>query len=402
MKETVLGIIAEYNPFHNGHLYHINKALEITKASCVVVSLSSNFVQRGKPSIVDKWERAKMALTQGANLVIEIPSAFSCHNAGIFCSAGVDLLAGTGMVTHISFGMEETYFHSLKGTIDILIEEPLSFKKKLRNYLNKGYSFAEARSRALDELIPGAGRLLSCSNNILAVGYMMRIAQKKYPLIPVPIKRIGKGYLDEALSDIASATAIREAIRAKGIEEILPFVPNETFSILKKATKEGRCAINDDLLFKVVVTSCLRDSPGKLANYAEVSEGIENRIIKAVKEAHSWQELIDMIATKRYPKSRVQRHLMHILLSYDHWTNKAVQRLSVPYIRILGFDDKGRRLLKKMKTEAKLPVLSRFKTLPSPYGETIMALEYRASELWEILCSNPQRRKEIRQKPVVT
>jgi predicted nucleotidyltransferase len=401
MKEKVLGIVAEYNPFHNGHLYHIGKALEITGASDVVVSLSSNFVQRGEPSLVDKWERAKMALLQGANLILELPSAFSCHNAGVFCSAGVDLLASTGLVTHISFGMEETSFHSLKSVIDILIEEPPSFKKKLRQYLNCGNSFVEARSLAMEDMIPGSGELLSQSNNILAIGYMMRIAQKGYALTPLPVKRIGRRYLDEALSDLASATAIRKAVKSKGLDGIIAQVPESTFSILKSAFERGRCAVEDDLLFRMIVSSCLRSSKDEISHTAEIREGIENRIIEAAKRSSNLEELVEKVATKRYPKARVQRHLIHILLSYDHWTNVAVQRLSVPYIRVLGFDDRGRRLLKKMKDRAKLPIIDKPRHIPSAYGETITNFEYRATEIWEMLCTFPQRRREIVQKPVI-
>lgn len=400
MQEAILGIIAEYNPFHNGHLYHMNKAKEMTHASCTVIALSSNFVQRGEPSMIDKWERTRMALAQGANLVIEMPSAFSCHNAGVFCSAGVDLLAATETVTHLSFGMEDTSFHSLKGVIDILIEEPPSFKENLKRHLQEGHSYVESRSLALEDLIPGAGRLMSSSNNILAVGYMMRITQKGYPLTPVPVERTGRAYLDDTLTDVASATAIRKAIKEKGLDEVYSYVPQESFFILKKAFDRGRCAIDDDVLFRMIIASCLRASPKELASYAEMKEGIENRIMQASKYSKDLQELIEAISTKRYPKARVQRHLMHILLAYDHWTNKAVQRLSVPYIRVLGFDDKGRALLKTMRKKARLPLITKTGSLESPYSKTIAAFEYKAVELWEMLCNTPQRRKDVVQKPI--
>lgn len=401
MQEAVLGIIAEYNPFHNGHLYHMNKAKEATQATCTVIALSSNFVQRGEPSMIDKWERARMALAQGANLVIEMPSAFSCHNAGVFCSAGVDLLAATGTVTHLSFGMEDTSFPSLKGVIDILIEEPPSFKENLKRHLQEGHSYVESRSLALEDLIPGAGRLMSSSNNILAVGYMMRIVQKGYSLTPVPVKRIGRTYLDDTLSDVASATAIRKAIKANSLSEVHPYMPETSFSILKKAFDNGRCAIDDDLLFRMIITSCLRASPTEIASYAEMREGIENRIMQAVKTSKDLQELIEAVSTKRYPKARVQRHLMHILLAYDHWTNKAVQRLSVPYIRVLGFDDKGRALLKVMREKAGLPLITKTGSLKSGYGKAVAAFEHKAVELWEMLCSAPQRRKDVIQRPII-
>ncbi|HQF91885.1 MAG TPA: nucleotidyltransferase family protein, partial [Synergistaceae bacterium] len=174
MSEAVVGIIAEYNPLHNGHFHHLARAREESGARGVVVVLSSYFVQRGEPAMVDKWARTAMALACGADVVLELPTVFSCHNAGVFANAAVDLLAALGGVTHVAFGMEEPQ-GDLETLGAILMEEPEAFKSALQRFLQEGFSFVESRSRALETLVPGSASLLRGSNNTLALAYCCRI-----------------------------------------------------------------------------------------------------------------------------------------------------------------------------------------------------------------------------------
>ncbi|MCF0247902.1 MAG: nucleotidyltransferase family protein, partial [Synergistes sp.] len=212
MHYPAAGIVAEYNPFHNGHLYHIEQARRESSAEAVVVVLSSDFVQRGEPAMLDKYTRTEAALACGADLVLELPVLFSAHNAGVFANAAVDILAASGIVTHIAFGAEDP--NCLTDTlIDILLKESEPFKTLLKKHLKKGLSFVEARARAVNEILPGSAKVLSGSNNTLALAYMKRIKEKNYPLIPLPIKRCGSGYNDKSLKEYASAAAIRRAIR---------------------------------------------------------------------------------------------------------------------------------------------------------------------------------------------
>ncbi|HOU33493.1 MAG TPA: nucleotidyltransferase family protein, partial [Synergistaceae bacterium] len=224
MSEAVVGIIAEYNPLHNGHFHHLARAREESGARGVVVVLSSYFVQRGEPAMVDKWARTAMALACGADVVLELPTVFSCHNAGVFANAAVDLLAALGGVTHVAFGMEEPQ-GDLETLGAILMEEPEAFKSALQRFLQEGFSFVESRSRALETLVPGSASLLRGSNNTLALAYCCRIRSRGYALRPVRIQRVGSGYHHRDLVPFASATAVREGLRRGNWESLALTVP---------------------------------------------------------------------------------------------------------------------------------------------------------------------------------
>ena len=225
MKKNVVGIIAEYNPLHNGHTYHLTTARDMSAADAVVVALSSHFVQRGEPAFLDKWQRTRMALSCGADLVLELPCLFSCANAGIFANAGVDILARTGLVTHLSFGMENPC-SELDTIAAILVQEPPLFKEKLRFFLDAGYSFVEARSRAVEALLPQGKGFLGGANNSLAVAYSCRVLSGQYGLVLVPVLRKGKGYHDPTPDALASATALREMARRDDREALRRAMPH--------------------------------------------------------------------------------------------------------------------------------------------------------------------------------
>ena len=193
MLYPVVGIVAEYNPFHKGHLLHIRRARELCGAQAAVAVLSSAFVQRGEPALADKWTRAKAALACGADLVLELPVLFSAHNAGVFANGAVDILAAARAVTHLSFGAENPDCLT-DSIIDMILEEPEAFKLSLKKHLAEGFSFVEARARAADEIIPGSARVLAGSNNTLALAYMARIKKKSYALAPLPVLRGRKRY----------------------------------------------------------------------------------------------------------------------------------------------------------------------------------------------------------------
>ena len=188
MLYPVVGIVAEYNPFHKGHLLHIRRARELCGAQAAVAVLSSDFVQRGEPALADKWTRAEAALACGADLVLELPVLFSAHNAGVFANGAVDILAAARAVTHLSFGAENPDCLT-DSIIDMILEEPEAFKLSLKKHLAEGFSFVEARARAADEIIPGSARVLAGSNNTLALAYMARIKRKSYALAPLPVLR---------------------------------------------------------------------------------------------------------------------------------------------------------------------------------------------------------------------
>ena len=399
-KKNIVGIIAEYNPFHNGHLYHINRSLETICADALVVVLSSNFVQRGEPAFLDKWSRTDMALHYGADLVLELPAAFSCHNAGVFGSAAVDLMAMSGVVTHLSFGMEDPDA-PLGAIARILVEEPAPFKKILREHLDRGSSYAEARTEAMEFILPGAGKTLSSPNNILAQEYVRRIVERGYPLEISPIKRAGAGYHSGPSGPFAGAGWIRDTIRAKGITgSVEKLMPSHTLSSLKEEISQGRCVLSLDLFWRVLKAVLLREGPSGISRFAEMREGIENLLWANAVKAGSFEEFIGLCTSRRYPGSRIRRSACHSLIGFEHRANRKAQRLGPPYIRVLGWSAKGQEILRQMRTTSKLPVLFRPKGRPGTYQRMIADLEYRATALWENLIPNTDPLSESRKGPL--
>jgi predicted nucleotidyltransferase len=399
-KEKIVGIIAEYNPFHKGHLYHMKRSLETTGAAAAVIVLSSSFVQRGEPAFIDKWSRAEMAISCGASLAIELPVAFSCHNAGVFGSAAVDLLFSSGIVTHVSFGMENPEA-PLEEIADILIREPDDFRAVLRDHLDLGFSYAQSRSNAIEASIPGAGRLISSPNNTLAQEYVLRIREMEYPLETAPVKRIGEGYHGGASGGTASASWIRDTVRREGLSrqarEVMPSVAAE---ILEREISRGRCLMSLDVFWRILRTVILRDGSSRLSRHAEMREGIENLLLSNALRARSFDEFTRLCTSKRYPRSKIQRFASHVLMGFDHRSNRKAQRLGPPYIRVLGWDQKGQDLLRQMRTASRLPVIFCPKGRKGSYQRMVADLEYRASGIWENLVPSTDMLKESGALPV--
>ncbi len=400
MKKRIAGIIAEYNPFHRGHAYHLKSARQKTAAWAVVVTLSSDFVQRGEPACLEKMTRTAMALSSGVDLVLELPILFSCHNAGVFANAAVDILAATGLVTDLCFGIEDELINA--DTIaDILIHEPQSFKERLRKNLSEGYSFVEARARAIEEMLPGSGAWMAKPNNSLALAYVQRIRQKKYNLQPCPVRRIGAGYHEDSCETIMSASGIRKTIARAGIEAVSHALEPGSFHLLSESLQEGRGVFSMESYWRLVRAVLIREPAKSLRQAAEMGEGIECRLQKAARQSSSWTDFLDRTTSRRYPRGRIQRHVAHILLGLDHWTNRAAQRLGPPYIRILGATEKGRGLLREMRDTATLPVVTKSSGTSSPLGRRTAHLEHTGIALWEGLVPGMRCRREAQSFPLM-
>ncbi len=400
MSKNVVGIIAEYNPLHNGHVFQLNEATRKTDASEIVVVLSSHFTQRGEPAFLDKWQRTALALEAGADVVLELPVFFSCHNAGVFAAGAVDILAACHSVTHLSFGMEN-HNCDLSTILDILIHEPEPFKRELRRYLEKGFSYVKARASALEALIPDSGSILSQPNNSLALAYLLHIEKNKYPLHCVPIERKGAGYHDETFQGTwASASAIRKAYRGGKQGNILDALPSFSRSLIEEACKSGRIAYSAQKLWPFLQTSLLRSTPQEIAKTAEMKEGLENLFYKLAGTSLSWDDFVSRATSKRYTKGTIQRFAIDWLLGIKHWENRAFQRLGPQYIRVLGFSSRGKKLLKEMRSKTTLPIITRG-YIPSFRGPSrrLLQLENIASTLWEYLVDTPYTEHELRAIP---
>lgn len=404
--EKVAGIIAEYNPFHKGHLYHIRKTKNCAQIKAIIALISSNFVQRGLPAISGKDVRARMALDHGADLVLELPVVFSSHNAGLFAGGAVDILAATGVTTHLSFGMEDPSYPLIE-LADILIEEPREFKSELRAHLMSGTSFVQARSMALERFAPGALEFLSRANNNLALAYVKRIREKGYPIEISPVERVGAGYHElGAENGIASATAIRELLVSgdSGKAELaLSFMPERAACALKDAMAKGRTALSGDRFWRALKLILCRSGERDLPLTAEMREGLENRMLREARYAENFEDFVNACTSRRYPRGRIQRHCVHLLIGLTHEDSRRFQEEGPQYIRVLGANDTGRRLLGAMREASRLPVISRA-ALPKGCGGTahsMIQMEHRAGEIWEQLVENPRSRADARFVPLI-
>lgn len=366
---NVVGVIAEYNPFHKGHLYQLNTIRKVLKPDGIIVILSGNFVQRGEPAIFDKWARAEMALYGGADLVIELPVCFSTATAEIFAESAVKLLSQSRTVNTLSFGIEEYHERELLYLGKLLAEEPPLFKTLINKYLKKGLSFPQAREKAvvnyintnnanLDvQLISG---LLNKPNSILAIEYIKAINRLGAELSVFPVLRKGHGYHDQELtSQYASATGIRQAIFSGKQDfgnEIIRNLPDSTLEIIEREIKYGRIPVFLQDFETILLYTLRRMRPYELSAYFDVGEGLESRIKKAAQVCGNLEQLIAQIKSKRYPATRIQRILIHILLNIP---KEMVAGRFPEYFRVLGFTRRGSAILKKMSKNIDVPIITR-------------------------------------------
>lgn len=359
---NVVGIVAEYNPFHNGHFYHLQKAKEKAGASNCICVISGNFTQRGEPSIVNKWMKAYMALCGGANLVIELPVAYSISSAENFASGAVKILSNLGIVDDISFGAECEDLATLNNIANVIYNEPQEYKNILSHELSKGISYPAAREKAIMMYLNDIKRyanVLANSNNILAIEYLKAIKMQKSQLNPVLIKREKVYYNDmRIVDDLASATAIRKMMEQKEYSQIRKVVPKSTYKILGEEFKKENIILGLKQYEKEIIYKLRMMNVGEIANLPDVSEGLEYSIKKASDNCNNLEKLINSIKSKRYTQTRIQRILIYALLGISK-TDIEISRKIMPYARVLGFDEKGKIMLSEIvKSNPKLKIIT--------------------------------------------
>ena len=344
----VLGIVAEYNPFHNGHLYHIQKTKEMTGAKFVVCVMSGNFVQRGNTSIVDKWTKTQMALASGIDLVLELPTIYSVSSAESFAQGAMKILDNLGIVDTVSFGTETDDFAALNNIATIITEEPKEYVNMLKEELKQGVSFPKAREQALIKYLNDDVRykdILNSPNNILGVEYLKALKQLKSKITPIAIKREKVYYNDNVIvDDFASATAIRKLVTNKEFASLLKVVPRVTYETLIKEYEVGNVVLDIQRFEKEIFYTLRRMSVNEIAELPDVSEGLENTIKNAANFCNNIKDFINMVKTKRYTQTRIQRILLFALLGITKKDMQAAKKV-VPYARVLGFNEKGKLLL---------------------------------------------------------
>lgn len=362
---NVLGIIAEYNPLHNGHVYHLQEARQKAQADGVICVMSGNFVQRGEPAIVDKWARAKMAISQGADLVFELPTLYATRSAYWFAKGGVLTLYHTGIVSHLAFGVETPQPALLNEIAVLLAQEPEAFQHRLRQALKEGLSFPRARARALPPELAQHAELLQSPNNVLALAYLQVLREEKIPIIPIMLERKGSGYLEQNLTKdtLPSATAVRHRLTTNysflaKLADLTEYLPQTTVEILQDEYQTGKAPVSLQSLESPLLTLLRRITKEDLQQIIEISEGLENRIWKIASYSNTLADFLANLKSKRYTYTRLQRFLIHLLLNYTKSEN-ALLTNAPPYLHLLGYTAKGQELLKKIKKQSTIPLITK-------------------------------------------
>ena len=395
---NITGLIVEYNPFHNGHIYHLQKSLEKTNADASIAVMSGNFIQRGEPALFDKFSRAKAAVESGVDLVVELPSIYSSQSAELFAKGSVSLLNSLGCVNSICFGSEEGNINALYLIASILCLEPQEFKEKLSSYLSEGMLFPTARNKALFDYINSPdfsfgnnfnsiylseerlNDILSSSNNILGIEYIKQLILLKSDIKPFTIGRIHSEYNSEEISgNINSATAVRKKLyeiisskenNSSDIDELIKSIqtstditnsiPESTLNMITSNIEKGFLPMYPEYFFETLISTIIRDKKN-LESYFDISEGIENKIFKAALVAKNYDELLNLVKSKRYTMTRIKRCLNNILLGITKDDMELAKGINtIPYVRILAFNSKGREIIREIKKSSEIKIINKF------------------------------------------
>lgn len=414
----IIGIIAEYNPFHNGHAYQIKKIKEELQADFVVVAMSGDFVQRGAPAIIDKYARAKMALSCGADLVIELPVLWATASAEYFAMAGVTLFDKMGCVDGICFGAETDDLETFSTIADVLVDEPESYRMALSSYLKGGMAFPAARSKALcnyfAQTFPSASfesshrndvvhldvisSILNEPNNILAIEYLKALKRRGSSMVPHVIKREGAGYHDEDITvPTASATAIRKVLAehvgttdSQSPDELTSAMPASALEVLKEySTSFALIHAND--FSSILGYKLLTSDSNSLADVGDSTPDVANRLFKNRMNFTSFEQFCERNKSKDVTYTRISRILLHLILNINNQDYQFGKDLDyIPYLRILGFHKDASAFLKELKNTSQIPTISKLADASTLLDENALRLlekDIFAADLYSQVCA---------------
>lgn len=420
---NIIGIIAEYNPFHRGHAYQIETLKKICHADFVIIAMSGDFVQRGAPALIDKYSRAEMALHCGADVVLELPTLFATASAEIFARGGVSLLNSTGIVTHLGFGAETDNIRLLSELASLLCLQPQPYREALQNELKMGHSYPAARARALETylfshssaILVNADSQLNCSdnnlykilaspNNILALEYLKALNATSSNLIPIAILRQGRSYHDTTMAeDFCSASAIRTYLKKdpywnnirneSNSDNHLPSscyssdllktaMPLDSYRILKEYSHPF---LFEDDFSTLLHYELISNDTDRLAAWADSSPSLSRRLLKEREYFTNWSEFCQHMKTKNITYTRLSRLFLHMLLNIRQTD---YQEFPIPsYLRILGFRKTAGPLLSALKSHSRLPIITHPKkaqTLLSKQEQRLWEIDLRAADLYRL------------------
>ena len=396
----VTGIIAEYNPFHQGHAYHLSRARELTGADRVLVVMGGNFMQRGEPAIIDKYTRTEMALRNGADLVLELPAASATGSAEYFAEGAVELLDASGVVNELCFGSELGELEPLEKAAELLLEEPEDYQELLRAELKKGKTFPEARETALSAFLPEQS-LLASPNNILAIEYIKALKRRKSSIRPLTIQRLGSyhgengqpagaphtvsGNLPESFASASTircqlhtlekqiVTSCEQPAFGSLMTALAKELPPSSFGLLKDVLLADRLVQAEDFSLPLHYRLMQAKEPLEFSVYLDVSEELSRRIYSLRQEFTGWNAFLDLVRTRQYTRSRVSRALLHILLDI-----RQEEVLPPTHLRVLGFRREASDLLSEIKKKSRLPLITK------AAGHPELSEEIRISSLYHL------------------
>lgn len=402
MKAT--GIVVEHNPFHNGHFYHIKESRNKTAADIIIAVMSGNFLQRGEPSLVDKWTRSEMALKAGVDLVIELPYVFATAQASDFARGSIALLEALGCDA-FCFGSEEGTIEPFTNTYEVITSQQQTYQKLIKEYMKLGFSYPKALNQAYAEITKDTNLQLvdlSKPNNILGYHYVEAANQINASTKPFTIQRIIANYHDEVdeSQSIASATGIRKAIFEEGsIDALANFMPQTSLDLLLKWKNTVGVFGSWPQFWPLLRFTIIRSSLKELASFAEVTEGIENLIYEAAIKSETFEEFMTHVKSKRYTWTRIQRMLTHI---YTGFTWDSLKSHPNPtYLRVLGMTSEGQKYLNQKKKSLSLPLVSR----AAATKDSLLDLDIRATDLYQLGLQSPKIKRPIgldyRKTPII-
>ena len=388
----VLGIIAEYNPFHNGHLYHLEEAKQRSGCNYSICVMTGNFAQRGGTSLINKWTKTEMALAGGIDLVLELPTIYSVSSAENFAEGAVKVLNTTGIVTNLAFGMESNDLSSLNNIANVLYQEPREYVTMLNHELSRGNSFPKARESAIMLYLNDIKRyanILSGPNNILAIEYLKALKKTKSDMMPIGVQRKKVFYNeDKIVDDFASASAIRKLVQLQQFDDIRRVMPRECYMLLREEMKRGNLVFDLRKYETIILYNLRKMTIRDIANIPDVSEGLEYNIKEAAENCNTIRDFIDMVKTKRYTQTRIQRILVYALLGIDR-KMMDLSRKVIPYLRVLGCNDKGKELLSEIvrrdpKTNLVTSVKKFLDGRPNRQIQQMLAIDLFASDTYTL------------------
>lgn len=391
---SAVGIIAEYNPFHNGHEWHVRQAKKLSQCHGAIAVMSGHFLQRGEPASFNKWLRAKMAVLGGVDLVIELPSAFAVRSAQYFAEGGVRLLASLGIVSHVCFGAEYDCIDSLR-LAAAATNDKKTTEQGIAN-MKQGHTYARSLSQSISKATGIEQSILSSPNNILAIEYLRAIDKFAPEITPIVIKRQASNYHDSDInSTFASATAIRKALEEYGaLNELLcSTMPASSVKLLATALAQGLGPVRFESLAAPLLYLLRTLPPGEFEQITGISEGLHYKVCASALKAGSIRELLNHLKSKRYTLTRLQRMLIHILLDtrkpdIELWNNIGPQ-----YARVLAFNEHGRDMLKAIGRQTAFPVITKTASVLNTKKlngtaltplEKMLALDVKASDIYAL------------------